>query len=83
MEVKREIAVYQKKGDKFIESFKIDISANILINILKVDAEDDPNVYLLYTIDKEQYSEFQKLIPTLKNIDFNDVELFYECFQVS
>lgn len=82
MKVTREIAVYQKNGDKYFESFEIDLLVDELVNILNVNTNEDPNVYMVYNINKEQYSKFQKLIPILKEIDFDDVELSYECFQV-
>lgn len=77
----REIAIYQKEGDKFIESFVIDLSVDKLINILNVDTDEDPNVYMVYDINKEQFLQLQNIIPNLKEIDFDNVELFYECFQ--
>jgi hypothetical protein len=82
MTVRREIVVYQKEGDKFIEKVEIDVSIDFLIGILDVNIEEDPNVYMIYKIDEEQYSKFQKLIPDLKVRDFNDIDLFCECFQV-
>ncbi len=81
MKVSREIAIYQKEGDKYIESFEIDLSVDELVNILNVNTDEDPNVYMVYDISKEQYSQIQKIIPKLKEIDFDNVELFYECFQ--
>ncbi|RXR21479.1 DUF7683 domain-containing protein [Flavobacterium stagni] len=77
----REIAIYQKEGDKYIKSFEIDLSAEKLINILNVDTDKDPNVYMVYAINKAQFLQLQKLIPNLKEINFENVELFYECFQ--
>lgn len=82
MKVIREIAIYQKDGDKFIESFEIDFSVDELIKILHVDIEEDPNVYKVYDLNKEQYSQILKIVPNLKEIDFDNFELFYECFQV-
>ena len=79
--VVREIAIYQKEGDKHIESFEIDLSVEKLINILNVDTDKDPNVYMVYAINKAQFLQLQKLIPNLKEINFENVELFYECFQ--
>jgi hypothetical protein len=81
MKVSREIAIYQKEGEKYIESFEIDLSVDKLVNILNVDTDEDPNVYMVYDINKEQYLQIQKIIPSLKEIDFDNVELFYECFQ--
>ncbi|MFV8324857.1 hypothetical protein [Flavobacterium sp. ZS1P14] len=81
MLVTREIAIYQKDGDKHIESFEIDLSIDELVSILNVDTNEDPNVYMVYEINNEQYSQIQKIIPSLKEIDFDNVELFCECFQ--
>lgn len=82
MIVSREIALYQKKDDSYIESFEIDLSINELVSILNVDVLVDPDVYMIYQINKEQYSKIHKLIPNLKEIDFNKVDLFYECSQI-
>ncbi len=81
MKVSREIAIYQKKDEKYIESFEIDLSVDKLVNILSVDTDEDPNVFMVYDINKEQYTQIQKIIPSLKEIDFDNGELFYECFQ--
>ena len=81
MKLSRQIAIYQKEGDKFIESFEIDLSVSELINILNVNTNEDPEVCMVYSINKEQYSKIQKKVPALKEIDFDSVDLFYECFQ--
>ncbi|RZK51457.1 MAG: hypothetical protein EOO87_17625, partial [Pedobacter sp.] len=76
MAVNREIVVYQKQDDKFVESFEIDLSIDLLIEILNVDIQEDPDVYMVYQIDKNQYLKFQKLIPNLKELDFSNIDLF-------
>jgi hypothetical protein len=81
MKVSREIAIYQKNSDKYIESFKINLSVVELVNILNVDTNEDPDVYMIYNISKKQYLQITKINPILKEIDFENVELFYECFE--
>lgn len=81
MNVSREIGIYQKAGEKLIDSIEIDISIAVLRDILNVN-EDDTNVYKIYELNKNQFLQFCALVPQLLKFDFNDVSIYYECFQV-
>ncbi len=82
MKLKREIAIYQKDGDKYIDSFEINLPIEKLVNILNVDLEDDPEIYNVYEIDENQYLQLKELVPELSKINFHKVAMFYECCQV-
>jgi hypothetical protein len=82
MNVSREIAFYEKTGETHIESFPINIPLTKLISILDVDIEDDPEVYKIYEINEKQFLELQKFVPELKRIDFENIDVFYECFEI-
>lgn len=82
MKLIREIVVYQKQGDKLIESFEIDLSVDELIDILNVNKLEDPEVYMVYKINQDQYSKFKYKMSNLKEIDFNNFEIFYECYKI-
>lgn len=81
MEFIREIGIYQKESEKMIDSISINIDTAKLIEIFNVDLNDDPNVFKIYNIDKKQYLEISKLVPEILKFNFEDVEMFYECFQ--
>ncbi len=82
MKISREIGVYQKQGEEFLDSFPINLPEKELIRILNVFTEDDPNLYKIYPINEGQYLDILALIPELPNYDFNEVEIFYECHQI-
>lgn len=82
MKIIREIAFYEKTGETHIESFSINIPLAKLISILDVDIEDDPEVYKIYEINENQFLELQKFVPELKRIDFEKIDVFYECFKI-
>ncbi|WP_431243916.1 DUF7683 domain-containing protein [Flavobacterium sp. P21] len=82
MNVLREIVIYQKEGDKFIDSVEINLSSEKLIEILNVDIEDDPEIYLVYEINNEQFLKLLELAPELSNINFDEVAIYYECSEI-
>lgn len=82
MNVIREIAIYQKDGDKQIDSFKINLSIDDLIYLLDIDRMDDPNAYKQYEITYKQYLELIRLVPKLSKFNFNEGTIFYECYQI-
>ncbi|RED25389.1 hypothetical protein BD847_2140 [Flavobacterium cutihirudinis] len=82
MNIVREIVAYQKEGDKFIDSVEIDLSIEKLIEILNVNIEDDPGVYLVYEIDKKQFFKLLELAPELSKINFDEGAIYYECSEI-
>jgi hypothetical protein len=82
MNVQRVIAIYEKDGEKQLK--EIILSESIFSSLEKIinkDA-DDPNAYKVYRITKNQFLKLLAILPKLSNIDFNKVELFFECYQV-
>jgi len=82
MDVQREILIFKKEKEILFDSFLIFLTPEKLIEILHVNVDDDPLVYKIYEIDRDQYKIFCKYVPELSNYDFDDVDIFYECFQV-
>jgi hypothetical protein len=81
MKVTREISVYEKDGDKYLNSCQINLSLEKMIDILNIDLEKDPEVYDVYKINLKQYIYLKEFIPELLVLNFNKVEIFYECHQ--
>jgi hypothetical protein len=82
MDVTRLITAYEKAGDKLIKDVDINnISLNILIQIIAVD-EDDENVYKVYKLTKSQFQKLSQLVPELHEMDFNKLDVFYECYRL-
>jgi hypothetical protein len=75
----REICVYERQGNAFVYAFEIRLNADQLAVIFAVDKEDDPEVYKIYFVTAEIYSELKKADSSLKEIDFNTYALAYEC----
>jgi hypothetical protein len=42
--------------------------------------DDDSELFDVYPLGEKELSKLAFLIPQLKELDFNRVELFYECF---
>ena len=82
MTIVREIAIYQIEGDSFIDSFEINLAIEKLIEILDVDIEDDPELYKVYEINKKKYLQLIEFVPKLSKINFDQVSVYYECYQV-
>jgi hypothetical protein len=81
MKVIREITIYQKEGEELIDSFLINLPKDVLIKILNVDLDDDPDIYKVYSVNEKQYADLSRLDIQLPIYDFNTVEVFYECSQ--
>ena len=82
MNVTREIVIYQKDGDNQIDSFEINLSVEDLIDILNIDANDDPNVYKVYQATYNQYLKLIQLVTELPKYHFDQNDIFYECYQI-
>ena len=81
MKLIREISVYEKDNDKYLNSFSVNLSLEKMINLLDIDLDNDPAVYDVYKINKSQFNYLKEFIPELLLLNFNEVELFYECCQ--
>jgi hypothetical protein len=80
MELRRVISVYEKKGEKFLFEYSLnDVPLDRIKAIITVK-DDDAELYDVYSLGEKELSELACLVPQLKELDFNQVELFYECF---
>lgn len=80
MKLKRVIAIYEKQGDKFLYDYSInDVEIEKLKAIISAN-ENDPDLFDVYFIGEKEFSELVNFIPQLKELDFEQVELFYECY---
>lgn len=77
----RELALYERIGDKYIESYELDLSLNQLIELFNIDINIDPNVYMIYEINIEQFEKLIKIKSELRQLDFNKFHIYYECSQ--
>lgn len=80
MELKRVISVYKKNSDKFLSEYSLnDVPLNRLKAIITLK-DDDSELFDVYPLGEKELSKLAFLVPQLKELDFNRVELFYECF---
>ena len=82
MNVERFIAVYDKDDDSLLDDIKVELPTPELLDILNIDAEDDPDVYKTYQITEPQFMRLKALLPDLQNVDFNAVHMNLECFSI-
>jgi len=82
MKIERSIAVYEKEEDSLIIDIVIDLSADFLINLFKVDINDDPDFHKGYLIQKEHYLALKDVVPQLSKYDFDSVKMYVECFSL-
>jgi hypothetical protein len=82
MKIERSIAVYEKEEDSLIIDIVIDLSVDFLINLFKVDKNDDPDFHKGYLIHEEQYHQLKDLVPQLSKFDFDTVKMYLECFSL-
>lgn len=82
MKIERSIAVYEKEEDSLIEDIVIDLSVAFLIDLFKVDTNDDPDFYKVYPIHKDHFHELKVLVPELSKFDFDTVKMYIECFSL-
>jgi len=81
MKVKRAICVYSTINDKLIDEYSIDnIPVIELREILNAD-KDDVDVYKVYPVSKEQLQKLINFVPELSKIEFEDIELYADCYQ--
>ena len=55
MNVERFIAVYDKDNDSLLEDIKIDLATDVLIDLLNIDRNDDPDAYKVYHLTEAQF----------------------------
>jgi hypothetical protein len=80
MELKRVISVYKKNSDEFLSEYSLnDVPLNRLKAIITLK-DDDSELFDVYPLGEKELSKLAFLVPQLKELDFNRVELFYECF---
>lgn len=81
MKVDRVITFFEKHGDKFIDEVSIDnITIADLEKIIGI-FEDDPNLYKVYKLSKDQYLLFlEKLPDKLSEFNFDNYDVFCECY---
>jgi hypothetical protein len=82
MKIKRLISVYSIRNDNLIKECDIsNIQVDTLNEILPHN-EEDPNFYMVYKLNKEQFEDFRSLIPLLSTIDFDgDIEIYLETYR--
>jgi hypothetical protein len=81
MKVIRKLALYNRLEEKYIKSFEVKLPLDDLIELLCINIEIDPNVYMFYEVGYEQYVKFSVSIPELVDFKFEDCSIYYECFQ--
>jgi hypothetical protein len=80
MELIRVISVYEKKGEKFLCEYSLNgLTLERLKAIITVN-DDDFDLFDVYHLGEKELSEFVFLVPQLRELDFNQVELFLECY---
>lgn len=80
MELRRVISVYEKIGEKFLREYSLDdVPLERLKEIIAMK-DDDPELFNVYAVGEKELSELAFIVPQLKALDINHVELFYECF---
>jgi hypothetical protein len=80
MKLRRVISVYEKEGEKFLSEYSLnDVPIERLKEIIAVK-DDDPELFDVHPIGEKERYMLAFLVPQLKELDFNQVELFYECF---
>ena len=76
----RVITVYEKNGEKLLSEYSIEgVPLEQIQRIIKA-SENDPDLFQIYPLGQSELLAFSSYIPKLKEIDFANVELFYECF---
>lgn len=82
MKIKRLISVYSIRNDNLIKEFDIGNIQVDTINAILPHNEEDPNFYMVYKLNKEQFENFRGLVPLLFTIDFNsDIEIYLETYR--
>lgn len=82
MNIERFIAVYDKDNDSLLEDIKIDLATDVLIDLLNIDRNDDPDAYKVYHLTEAQFGNFKSMIPALEDVVFDQVEIYLECFSI-
>ena len=82
MKVKRVISVYNLLDDKLIREIDLgNIQVSLLSKILTSN-DEDPNFYMIYKLNKEQFLNFIRFAPLLSTITFDsNVEIYLESYQ--
>ena len=82
MNIERFIAVYDKENDAMLEDIKIDFSTEVLIDLLNIDKNDDPDAHKVYRLTEAQFVKFKSLLPALEQVVFDQVDVYLECFSI-
>ena len=82
MNIERFIAVYDKDNDAMLEDIKIDFSTEVLIDLLNIDKNDDPDAHKVYRLTEAQFVKFKSLLPALEQVVFDQVDVYLECFSI-
>lgn len=81
MNVTRYISVYERVGDKLLQEFNVDIIPFEKLKETVTANDDDPELYHNYKMSFNQLEQFSKYIPSLLPIDFDNVDVWLECYQ--
>ena len=79
MSVRRVLSFYDMNSDELADEIDLSVPIETLKTIIVAD-DDDPALYGVYPLDRNQFLEFQKLIPMLSHYDFKIFYIYYECF---
>lgn len=81
LKVERYISSYERDGEKLLREYLIELPLDKLKEIIPADS-DDPNLYKIYTLDRNQIEKLRGLIPALPTFSLLNEAVYYECFTV-
>lgn len=83
MKVNRVIGVYERTSDKHIKDVSLnEVSIDRLKEIMNPSV-DDPDLYMIYKINIQQYQLLVNLVPLLSDENFDNSDMYYECNRVT
>ncbi len=83
MKVKRVVSVYDLISDNLIKEICIDDVPLVQLKKILNSGNIDLDVYKVYPISYEQFSEILIFIPELVDLSLNNAGLYVECFQIN
>lgn len=74
--IERTIAYYEKKGEKFINEYVIDIDLDTLRELWETYT-DDPMYYMIYPVSEAQKERIERILG--QQLDFENYDYYLEC----
>lgn len=71
------LAVYNKVDDHLLQDYNVDQVKGRVQKILRLKGED---CLKIHHITEDQFLALSKLVPALLDLEYNTIELYYECF---